>query len=238
MKKIFFIFCSLLLILLFNSCGNKQAPNNSAKKYVDSMNAVKERSIEIEDSIKEVKLKENSLIAWGDAKFGMTQKEVMATNAFKGSDVYSNSIAMKYENRQIANTQIGFYSFDAYFKMGELYSIEIKTYPKTASYIDDLEKDAIKISDKFKDKYGEPTFSMNKNIDIFDFNEGDEFLYKKWTIGSKTIHIQFGEEYSGGEYYYSIYINNSDFPTKKDTEEIKQQEKRLKEQAEKEKYQF
>lgn len=237
-KKIISVLCSLLFILLFSNCRNKQTSYDSAKKYVDSMNVVRERSIEIEDSIKAIKSKENSLIAWGDAKFGMSQKEVLNTKAFEGSKVYGNTISMKYENRQITNVKTSIESFEAEFKMGELYCIEIQSYPQTANYIDDLEKDIMEISSKFEERYGKPTYSMNKNIDIFDFNEGDEFLYKKWIIGSKTIYLQFGEVHSGSEYYYRISIDNSDFPTKKDLEEIEHKKKLLKEQAEKEKYQF
>ena len=220
-KKILSVLCSLLFILLFSNCRNKQTSYDSAKKYVDSMNVVRERSI-----------------AWGDAKFGMSQKEVLNTKAFEGSKVYGNTISMKYENRQIANVKTSIESFEAQFKMGELYCIEIQSYPQTANYIDDLEKDIMEISSKFEERYGKPTYSMNKNIDIFDFNEGDEFLYKKWIIGSKTIYLQFGEVHSGSEYYYRVSIDNSDFPTKKDLEEIEHKKKLLKEQAEKEKYQF
>lgn len=238
MKKVISIVCCWFLILLFSSCGNKQTPNNSARRYVDSMNLVRERAIEIEDSIKAVKLKENSLIAWGDAKFGMSQKEVLNTKAFEGSYVYTDKLTLPYPKDQIAGIKTMISSFDALFKMDELYAVEFTTSNQTANYIDDLQTDANKIAYKFEEKYGKPIYSMNKNIDIFDFNEDDEFLFKKWIIGNKTIYLQFGEVDSGNEYYYRVYIDNSDFPTKKDLEEIARQKKLLKKQAEKEKYQF
>ena len=226
----FLIFCAF-------SCNN-QEKKHIEQKRLDSLARAEKRSMEIADSIKKVILKEQSLIAWGDAKFGMSQKEVLSTHAFKGSDVYDNSISMKYENRQIANTKMGIGTFWAHFKMDELYRIDIQTYNQTANYIDDLQSDAEKIAYQFEKKYGSPTYSMGKDISIFDFNEDEEFLYKKWTIGNKTIYIQFGEVYSESEYYYRIAIINSDFPTKEDPEEKSQKELNRKEQEEKAKYQF
>lgn len=233
MKTLIFIF----LVLCAFSCNN-QEKKQIEQNRLDSIARAEKRSIEIADSIKKVMLKEKSLTAWGDAKFGMSQKEALKTKAFEGSYVYKNELSLPLEKRSIANTKIHISTFDASFKMNELYRIDFRTAPQTANYIDDLQSDAEKIAYQFEKKYGTPSYSLGKEISIFDFNEDEEFLYKKWVIGSKMIFIQFGEVYSGSEYYYRVAITNSDFPTKEDPEEIAQKEKIEKEKAEKEKYQF
>lgn len=233
MKTLLFTF----LILCVLGCNN-QVKKQIEQNRIDSIALAEKRSIEIADSIKEIMLKEKSLIAWGDAKFGMSQKEALKTKAFEGSYVYKNELSLPYEKRRIVDTKISISSFDISFKMDELYRIDFKTGPQTANYIDDLQSDAEKIAYQFEKKYGTPAYSLGKNISIFDFNEGDEFLYKKWIIGDKMIFIQFGEVYSGSEYYYRVAIINNNFPTKEDPEEISQKEQKKKEQEEKAKYQF
>lgn len=41
------------------------------------------RNQEIQDSLQQARLDSLALIAWGDAKFGMSMKETLSTNAFK-----------------------------------------------------------------------------------------------------------------------------------------------------------
>lgn len=231
------ILISLIAVLLMTSCNNKQKKQIEQTR-LDSIARIEKRNQEIKDSLEQIRIDSLALIAWGDAKFGMSLKEVLSTNAFKGSDVYGNNISMKYDNRQIANTKMSIGTFWANFKMNELYRIDIQTYNQTANYIDDLENDALLIASQFEKKYGKPTYFLGRNISITDFNEDEEFLFYKWEIGNKTIYIQFGEVYNGSEYYYRIAILNSGFPTKSDPEEKKEQEQKAKETAEKEKYQF
>lgn len=231
MKKFLFFISAVILL---SACNRK----NQRQENQGSIADVEKRNQEIKDSLDQIRIDSLSLIAWGDAKFGMSQKEVFATKAFNGSDVYGNSISMKYENCQIADTKMGIGTFWANFKMNELCNIEIQTYNQTANYIDDLENDAICISYEFEEKYGESTYSFGREISLSDFNEGDEFLFKKWEIGEKSIYILFGEVYSGSEYYYRIVIENSNYPTKKDTKEEEENKQREKEKKEKKKYQF
>lgn len=235
MKKILFL--AVVASLLTGCNTNKQ--KQKIQEYQDSIAKVEKHKQEIKDSLEQIRIDSLALIAWGDAKFGMSQKEVLSTNAFKGSSAYSEeTISMKFENMSIANNKMTICNFYAEFEMDELYRIDIKTCPETANYIDDLEIDAMRISHQFEKRYGKPAYSFGKRIGLSDFNEGDEFMYERWEIGNKSIYIQFGEVYSGSEYYYRIVIANSNYPIKEDAkgkEESRQREKAL---AEKEKYQF
>lgn len=82
MKTIIFTF----LIFCTFSCNN-QVKKQIEQNRLDSIAWVEKRSIEIADSIKKVMQKEQSLVAWGDAKFGMSQNETLKTRAFEGSYV-------------------------------------------------------------------------------------------------------------------------------------------------------
>lgn len=231
------LFLAVVASLLMGCNTNKQ--KQKKREYQDSITKVEKRTQEIKDSLEQIRTDSLSLIAWGDAKFGMSQKEVLSTNAFNGSSVFSKeTISMKFENKSIANNKMTICNFYAEFEMDELYRIDIKTCPETANYIDDLEIDAMRISHQFEKRYGKPAYSFGKEISLSDFNEGDEFMYERWEIGDKSIYIQFGEVYSGSEYYYRIAIVNSKFPTKKNTEEAKKIQERELKQKEQEKYQF
>ncbi|MDR1882530.1 MAG: hypothetical protein LBR26_07080 [Prevotella sp.] len=98
-------------------------------------------------------------------------------------------------------------------------------------------RDANLLSSKFSQKYGEPTY-QKKDVNIFDFENGRWFAVKKWEIGQKTITIRFAKEKYSSEYFYEIYIQNSNFPTKEDIEEIEMIKKAEEEKKDKEQYQF
>ena len=142
------------------------------------------RKQEVKDSLERARIDSLALIAWGDAKFGLSQKEVLSTNTFKESSVYSKeTISMKFENMNIANNKMTICNFFAEFEMDELYRIDIKTCPETANYIDDLEIDVMRISHLFEKRYGKPAYSFGKEISLSDFNEGVDFMYERWEIG-------------------------------------------------------
>lgn len=228
-----FTFVSLLL----SGC-NINNQRQKSQEYQDSIARVEKRNQEIKDSLEQIRIDSLALIAWGDAKFGMSQKEALNTHALKGSSVYDNELSLPLEKREIANNKMTICNFDILFKFDQLYRIDIKTCPETANYIDDLEIDAMRISHQFEKRYGKPAYSFGKEISLSHFNEGDEFMYERWEVGDKSIYIQFGEVYSGSEYYYRIAIVNSKFPTKKDIEETKDMQEQRQKQREKEKYQF
>ena len=71
-----------IITLLIVSCTKKQS--NQIEQY-DSMifTDAEIRNQEIQDSLQQARLDSLALIAWGDAKFGMSMKETLSTNAFK-----------------------------------------------------------------------------------------------------------------------------------------------------------
>jgi len=233
MKKAPFIL--FLLIISLSSCGDKEKERR-AQEVRDSLQQVLDRNSEIRDSLERVRIDSLSIFAWGDAKFGMSQSEALKTNALSGSTKYKNELWIEFEKRYIEDVFMS--DGKVYFKMDELYRVEFKTLNKKANYIDDLEANARRISYRFVEKYGRPSYSLDKNIGILDFDNGKEFLFQKWEIGDKEILIGFGEVYEGSEYYLKIVVTNNKFPAKSDPEEIKRNEERKKEAEEKRKYQY
>jgi hypothetical protein len=208
----------------------------SYKTSITSENKSDNREKDKQDS-STIKQKELESIAWGDAKFGMPIKEVKKTNAFKNGVAYGDYIDyIEIVGEQIANSK-RVSSFCASFKMNELYRVDIESEHLDATYIAELESDAIRFGIKFSNKYGTPSQFTANPISVLDFSSGDEFTYDQWDIGSKHIVILFGENHDS-EFYYRIVIYNDKYPTKVDGKEIKRQNKIREIQKEKEKYQF
>ena len=216
---------SFLIIALLNiliGCGNKT--NVDSKHIQDSIAQVEKRNRHIQDSI----IKEKSLFAWGTIKFGTSMKNVAKTSIMKNCSIGDDYLMMDYD--VVDKIRNAFYlselmSFYAYFEEDELTSIEMKSYPRTADHIDDLVSECNTLSDIFQKKIGKP-YTKKDNVDISNFNEGQEFVYASYIIGNKSVLIKLGEDYEGGEFYYTIFISNSDFPKKKHIptkEEIKAQ---------------
>lgn len=145
MKKIATV---LILILLIISCNHKNKglinPQDS-----DSIIRVEKRNQEIQDSLNQIRTDSLSLIAWGDAKFGMSIKEVLATESFKNGYKYSskdfNSISMDFDKiwklKEIFNLNLSVGQLEAYFQEDELTKIEIESYKLTADKIKELVAD-------------------------------------------------------------------------------------------------
>ena len=146
----------------------------------------------------------------------------------KDCSVGDNEISMGFDVLDdISNTfsLSNLYSFNAYFEEDELTSIVLKSYSVTADHIDDLVLDCNTLANIFQKKMGTPIM-RDDNISILDFNEGYEFKFAQYKVGSKNVLIRLGEENSGGEFYYIVTISNDAFPKKKHIptkEEIKAQ---------------
>ena len=226
MRKVLLL---LPMMLITISCNHKQKEQTESPQ-TKTLTATEIRNQEIQDSLKQVKTDSLALIAWGDAKFGMTMKEVLATKSFKGGDKYSNWIVMGYERERIFTSSIGvnnIASIETEFKENELTRINIKSYNLTANYIDDLVRDCNIFIRNFTEKYGNPSYQKDK-VNISEFNSGEEFEYAKYQIGDKTITILLGEQSREVKFYYKIYIENDKFPKKKhvQTEKEKKEEQR------------
>ena len=87
-----------MVIVTFMACDNKpqrlQHKVNETKHNKDSITRInaeaKKARMAFEDSI--------AVYAWGDVKFGMTQKEVLQTKAFNGAKKYDYGFAMSGAN--------------------------------------------------------------------------------------------------------------------------------------------
>ncbi len=233
MRKVILL---LPMMLITISCNHKQKEQTESPQ-TKTLTATEIRNQKIQDSLKQVKTDSLALIAWGDAKFGMTMKEVLATKSFKGGDKYSNWIVMGYERERIFTSSIGvnnIASIETEFKENELTRINIESYKITANRIDDLVRDCNIFIRNFTEKYGNPSYQKDK-VNISEFNSGEEFEYAKYQIGDKTITILLGEQSREVKFYYKIYIENDKFPKKKHVQtekEKKEEQRRMKEAKE------
>ena len=233
MRKVILL---LPMMLITISCNHKQKEQTESPQ-TKTLTATEIRNQKIQDSLKQVKTDSLALIAWGDAKFGMTMKEVLATKSFKGGDKYSNWIVMGYERERIFTSSIGvnnIASIETEFKENELTRINIESYKITANRIDDLVRDCNIFISNFTKKYGNPSYKKDK-VNISEFNSGEEFEYAKYQIGDKTITILLGEQSREVKFYYKIYIENDKFPKKKHVQtekEKKEEQRRMKEAKE------
>lgn len=223
-------------MLITISCNHKQKEQTESPQ-TKTLTATEKRNQEIQDSLKQVKTDSLALIAWGDAKFGMTMKEVLATKSFKGGDKYSNSIVMEFGRKRTFIKRLGLNKltgFETEFKENELTKINIESYDLTANYLDDLVRDCNIFITNFTEKYGNPSYKKNK-VNISKFNSGEEFEYARYQIGDKTITILLGEQSREVKFYYKIYIENDKFPKKKHVQtekEKKEEQRRMKEAKE------
>lgn len=216
---------SFLIIVILNiliGCGNKT--NVDSKHIQDSIAQSEKRNRHIQDSIRD----EKSLIAWGKIKFGTSKADVSKNKIMKDCLIEDDYISMDFDVLDdISNTfsLSNLYSFNAYFEEDELTSIVLKSYSVTADHIDDLVLDCNTLANIFQKKMGTPIM-RDDNISILDFNEGYEFKFAQYKVGSKNVLIRLGEKDSGGEFYYIVTISNDAFPKKKHIptkEEIKAQ---------------
>ena len=233
MRKVLLL---LPMMLITISCNHKQKEQTKNPK-TKTLTATEIRNQEIQDSLKQVKTDSLALIAWGDVKFGMTMKEVLATESFKGGNKYTNSIVMEYERKRIFIKSLGLNNLtriETEFKENELTRINIESYDLTANYLDDLVRDCNIFITNFTEKYGNPSYQKDK-VNISEFNSGEEFEYAKYQIGDKTITILLGEQSREIKFYYKIYIENDKFPKKKHVKtekEKKEEQRRMKEAKE------
>ena len=224
----------LLTMLLTISCNQKTKEQVGTQEAKPQLTVAEIRNREIQDSLKKVKNDSLALIAWGDVKFGMSMKEVLATETFKGGRKYDDSIAMEFERERNLKRAFGLNNLATFwgeFKEGELYRIYIRSYYLTANNIGDLVMECDLFIKYLTEKYGTPSYKKGR-VNISEFNSGKEFKYAKFQIEDKTITIVLGELSSENEFYYHVYINNSKFPKKKHVQTEKEKREELKQREE------
>ena len=241
MKKLLFLFL-LGLCATITSCkfieekkAREQFVRDSIQYVQDSIRLAQERAIFVADSLEKVRLDSLALIAWGDAKFGMSQKEVLATKTFKGSRLSGDRIYLPHNKRTMYedawNLKIGICWIWALFENNELTDIVIESSP--CLYWDRLHSHLIHDVDLLLSKFAEKNsldFTPRRTkVSISDFKRESSFLYERLSIESKSIRAYLKEE----SYHpsYSIWISNSDFPKKQVETQEEQLEKKKKQEA-------
>ena len=217
MKKLIFIF---ILVIFYSCVGNKTLTPSQLHKQ-DSIRLASQKRIS--DAIR--KRKESSKVAFGEAKFGMSVREVRKTEAFKGG--YSGE---DYVWAPIEKQKIGEYNYDkiaAYFYNDSLAGVTIESIPETADYIDNslLDK-AVNLSNVITKKYGVPNTIYSNRPKIFDFSPNIVTWMYEWVIEGKIIRIGMKEIPSGSRYqvYADIFntpmrVRRNNIITKKNEQE-------------------
>ncbi len=216
------------------SCGSKSKQSEKSAaiaRYYDSI-------------YQSEKLRADSLaiIAWGDAKFGMTKEEVFNTQSFKGAHIGTSDLHSRKQDLISFNQQqrINFISaFELSTSLDparllfggkdndELYKVEIASdFYRGYNSLDNFERDCKNLIKNLKEKYGEP---INEDLD-FNLQRGQTKNIEYWVIGryvgsggvtqessngKKSISFSICESSSGGSYRWFLNIDNNKFPTTK-----------------------
>lgn len=250
MKKLFITLMILSLSLCScNEEAKRQAEEAAKKARNDSIivRKIKEKEMEeaklvFEDSV--------AIYAWGDAKFGMTKKEVLQTKAFSGASKYNNSFSMDFDKERALQQSIGLHHWpDIWIDFGGKTENEVTCVRINSSYnwkdFNKLIYDIQQIIKEFTLKYGRPDNSYEQlpNLRYRDL-DNKKLLIARWQIGSgigengtKYIKV-YASPYTETSYQYEIDIYNSSFPkqpkekTQKEIQEAKEKEMKTKEAVE------
>lgn len=234
MKKLLFLTC-LGATIIFSSCSTPNSTKTSEQFVKGSINSTENHRL---DSL--------SLIAWGDAKFGMSTEEVLMTNTFANAEY--EKVDNRYDRirlgwkdlsalREAMNLKRSLFELKANFDNGELFQIVIEINGTVWENYEAMVVDAETFTNRFSEKYGMPVSHVNpKYVTPTDFQRGT--TYALFKIKSKEIRIKLQKDRSTGYPTYGIYISNSDFPRNpyvKNAEDLqKEQEIQEKEQSERE----
>ena len=199
MRNITYILYCLCSIFIYSSC-NHQKKKLEEERTLDSIVIEEKHNREIEDSIKTVMLKDLSLIAWGDTKFGMTFQEVKNSRTFNNC---SQSDSILFVSRD--STFIGGHQFSniyADFYNNALYKININSGLKTLDEFDILLKIVEILRKKVQSKYGEPSFiEKDKEYVSSQLLDKNSVVLFNWDIMEKRINISIQHEMDN---YFSI----------------------------------
>lgn len=199
MKHTAYIVNCIYFLLICCSC-NYQQKKQEEQRILDSIALAEQRTIEIADSIKAAIQKEQSLIAWGDTKFGMTFQEVKNSKTFNGG---SQSDSMLFVSRD--STFISSYNFSsiyAGFYHNALYKVNISSGWQTLDNFDDILKIVEILRKKIQSKYGEPNFiEKDKEYVSSHLLDRNSVTLFSWEILNKRIDISIQHE---SEEYFCV----------------------------------
>ena len=121
------------------------------------------------------KLDSLALYAWGDVKFGISQKEAKRSEIFKGGDKYDNSLSSDFDYDLALGRGMGlnglFHIWGDFIGKGYS-SLEQIRLTVGCSDFDNFLSDVTTIIGRFKDIYGEPNFVTDE--DMTAYNLGDK----------------------------------------------------------------
>lgn len=205
MKKLIFSIFILSIAIACTNNSNERAIELKIKqdsRTVDSIRRV--------DSIRTVdSLSFLARDAWGDAKFGMTEKETLETDMFKNA--YNGNYASDFKSlrtrTKIHNSGKSM-NVEAIFFRNRLYQIKLEDWYRTANYFDTDVTETVEILyDLIKTKYGKP--KTNKGMPSFMRMRPNHYhTAYQWVIGNKTIEIRVDEEGKGSRYRATCLIRN------------------------------
>lgn len=244
----------LLYLFIGVTTANLTACARKSEKQQDFADEIRRE----EDSIARIREEENrarkhfedsiAIYAWGDLKFGMTQKEVLQSKAFKGAKKFGQILLMNMQNASAfkrATNLRNFPGISATFggeNDNELLEIEI-TSDASWDEFNSLKNDLAWLKAHLAAKYGEPTtvFCDLESLHYSEIDRVNTVYILEWEIGSsrgangkKTITISMSPAYSSS-YKYTILIRNNSFPRhhkKKTKEEIARDDANARKQKE------
>ena len=230
-----FLFVGITISALTACNSTPKQPQHRVEKSIQNKDSIarinaeaKKARIAFEDSV--------AIYAWGDVKFGMTQKDVLQTKAFKGATKYDFGIAMSSANKYAIEKSLYLYtslSIWAFFggeNNNELTKIEISG-SESWDRFNHLTEDLQRLMAKFEVKYGKPknVFADLESLKYTDLDKAKTMIIADWKIGSgksingtKLIDIEMNA-CSETSYEYKIIIHNPAFPklpNKKTKEEL------------------
>lgn len=230
----------------------ERARRDSVEKARKDSIAQKEKERELARIAHEDSL---AIIAWGDAKFGMSKKEVLRTKAFRGATTkYGNMIPMESDKEYAIKSALGlnnsisvWIDFDGKTE-NEATRVRISALVNWKDF-NGLVNDMKIIIKEFIAKYGEPNDNY-RYLDVLSYRDVDKLgkykrlLIAKWIIGSDTRKngTKYIELYVSAStttlYEYNIYIYNTAFPkhpkekTQQEIQAEKERERKSKEAVE------
>ncbi len=210
MKKTIILILPFIVLI---SCNNieKQKRIEREKTINDSIQQAEKLQKDKELAEEKVRIDSLSQIAWGEAKFGMSVKDVKATKAFK------NAFGFRDKNNPfqsleltLADTNIdGIYSIKVSFFNDRLFRVDMESWTRNANYYDTEIKETVdELKNLIQEKYGEPTVN-NGFPDFIELKPDRPITAYSWTVGEKRIYIDVKEIYSGSEYKVECIILHS-----------------------------
>lgn len=231
MKKGFIIIAAVCLGLV--SCDNKTKQQNRASQQApqDAEKAKQDSLAQLQEAEKMAKIAHDdsvAIYAWGDAKFGMTKKEVLRTKAFKSVVKSNDHFYLQYKQMEELKDALKLNSapFVSIHFDEQTFNEVIRVHMHGVAlwdYFYELNEDMNSLIQEFQKKYGDPSYlyefiSTLKYNDLDALKNGYAKRIAEWTIGSgnsengiKTISISASKN-SSTSYRYDCEITNSAFP--------------------------